>query len=123
MDNLFKVANEEFYLDLDKISELIRIEPSIDEILIYQQSEETTTEEKEEIKGKIVHDNGDLIPNQSMMDVAKWEVIRALLESVLNENGIIDESMGIKKLESQLSIAFRLSFNTLLKNKIIKRNG
>ena len=123
MDNLFKVANEEFYLDLDKISELIRIEPSIDEILIYQQSEETTIEEKEEIKGKIVHDNGDLIPNQSMMDVAKWEVIRALLESVLNENGIIDESMGIQKLEKQLSIPFRLSFNTLLKNKIIKRNG
>lgn len=123
MDNLFKVANEEFYLDLDKISELIRIEPSIDEILIYQQSEETTTEEKEETNGEVVHNNGDLVPNQSMMDVAKWEVIRALLESVLNENGIIDESMGIKKLESQLSIAFRLSFNTLLKNKIIKRNG
>lgn len=124
MDNLFKVANEEFYLDLDKISQLIRIEPSIEEILIYQQqSEETTTEEKEETKDGVVHNNGDLIPNQSMMDVAKWEVIRALLESVLNENGIIDESMGIQKLEKQLSIPFRLSFNTLLKNKIIKRNG
>ena len=123
MDNLFKVANEEFYLDLDKISELIRIEPSIDEILIYQQSEETAKEEKEEIKGGVVHNSEDLMHNQSMMDVAKWEVIRALLESVLNENGIIDESMGIKKLESQLSIAFRLSFNTLIKNKIIKRNG
>jgi hypothetical protein len=124
MDNLFKVANEEFYLDLDKISQLIRIEPSIEEILIYQQqSEETTTEEKEETKDEVVHNNGDLIPNQSMMDVAKWEVIRALLESVLNENGIIDESMGIQKLEKQLSIPFRLSFNTLLKNKIIKRNG
>lgn len=124
MDNLFKVANEEFYLDLDKISQLIRIEPSIEEILIYQQqNEETTTEEKEETKDEVVHNNGDLIPNQSMMDVAKWEVIRALLESVLNENGIIDESMGIQKLEKQLSIPFRLSFNTLLKNKIIKRNG
>lgn len=123
MDNLFKIANEEFYLDLDRISELIRIEPSIEEILIYQQSEETAKEEKEEIKGGVVHNSEDLMHNQSMMDVAKWEVIRALLESVLNENGIIDESMGIKKLESQLSIAFRLSFNTLIKNKIIKRNG
>ena len=64
------------------------------------------------------------MPNpHMMMDVAKWEIVRALLESLLNENGIIDESMGIKKLESQLSIPFRLSFNTLLINKIIKRNG
>lgn len=123
MDNLFKIANEEFYLDLDRISELIRIEPSIEEILIYQQSEENTNEGKEEIKGEVINNESNLMHNQSMMDVAKWEIIRALLESVLNENGIIDESMGIKKLESQLSIAFRLSFNTLIKNKIIKRNG
>jgi hypothetical protein len=58
-----------------------------------------------------------------MIDVAKWEVVKALIESILNENGVLDESMGIKKLEGQLSIPFRLAFNTLIKNKIIKKNG
>lgn len=128
MDNLFKIANEEFYLDLDKISELIRIEPTVDELLVYTQTSDETKEEVTEnnpptnniIFGEPPQDMGG---PQTMMDVAKWEVMRALIESVLNENGIIDESMGIKKLESQLSIPFRLSFNTLIKNKIIKKNG
>lgn len=65
----------------------------------------------------------NLIQEQQMIDVAKWEVIKALMETILNENGVLDESMGIKKLEGQLSIPFRLSFNTLLKNKIIRKNG
>lgn len=116
MEELFNIANEEYFIDLDKISELIRIEPSIDEIL--DGYGESTKED--------LDNNGPehiIVSNAQMMDVAKWEVVKALLESLLNENGIIDESMGIKKLESQLSIPFRLSFNTLLKHKIIKKNG
>ena len=126
MYELFRIANEEYYIDLDKISELIRIEPGLDEIL-------TTPPPKEEVNegddsnpnnNEVIIDDMRYMENQRMMmDVAKWEVVRALLESLLNENGVIDESMGMKKLEQQLSIPFRLSFNTLLINKIIKRNG
>lgn len=125
MYELFKIANEEYYIDLDKISEFIRIEPGLDEILtIPSKKSEKIDEEVFENNGEFISGEIQDIENQRMMmDVAKWEVVRALLESLLNENGIIDESMGIKKLESQLSIPFRLSFNTLLINKIIKRNG
>jgi len=125
MYELFKIANEEYYIDLDKISEFIRIEPSLDEMLtIPSKKSEKIDEEVFENNGEFISGEIHDIENQRMMmDVAKWEVVRALLESLLNENGIIDESMGIKKLESQLSIPFRLSFNTLLINKIIKRNG
>ena len=126
MYELFRIANEEYYIDLDKISEFIKIEPGLDEIL-------TTPPPKEEVtegdisnpnNNEVIIDDMRYMENQRMMmDVAKWEIVRALLESLLNENGVIDESMGIKKLEQQLSIPFRLSFNTLLINKIIKRNG
>lgn len=126
MYELFRIANEEYYIDLDKISEFIRIEPGLDEIL-------TTPLPKEEVNevgdsnpnnNEVIIDDMRYMANQRMMmDVAKWEIVRALLESLLNENGVIDESMGMKKLEQQLSIPFRLSFNTLLINKIIKRNG
>lgn len=126
MYELFRIANEEYYIDLDKISEFIRIEPGLDEIL-------TTPLPKEEVNevgdsnpnnNEVIIDDMRYMENQRMMmDVAKWEIVRALLESLLNENGVIDESMGMKKLEQQLSIPFRLSFNTLLINKIIKRNG
>lgn len=124
MDNLFKIANEEYYIDLDKISNFIKIDPTIDEILEKHYQEEVINKNNEidEIRET---KNQQIIgpPPHTMMDVAKWEVVRALLESLLNENGMIDESMGIRKLEQQLSIPFRISFNTLLKNKLIRKNG
>jgi hypothetical protein len=117
MGKLFNIADEEYYLDLDKISNFIKMEPTIDEIL-----------ERREIN--VLSGNTEIeyiIPNPDsggqMIDVVKWETVRALIESLLQENGIIDESMGFRKLESQLSIPFRLAFNTLLKNKLIKKNG
>lgn len=118
MSKLFNIADEEYYLDLDRISNYIKLEPTIDEIL-----------ERREVETLSGNTNiGYIIPNQmgsdgQMMDVVKWETVRALIESLLQENGIIDESMGFRKLESQLSIPFRIAFNTLLKNKLIKKNG
>tara|TARA_R110002167_G_scaffold274948_1_gene481041 strand:- start:187 stop:543 length:357 start_codon:yes stop_codon:yes gene_type:complete len=118
MEGLFSIANEEYYIDLDNVSQFIRMEPSIDELL---QSPLEYDEENQK-KPDLVEEK-QMLGNHQMMDVAKWEIVRGLLESLLNENGIIDESMGIKKLEKQLSISFRLAFNTLLKYKIIKKNG
>jgi hypothetical protein len=113
MEGLFNIANEEYYIDIDRISDCIRIDNNLDYLLSNQDEVE---EDEEELPN-------NLIQEQQMIDVAKWEVIKALMETILNENGVLDESMGIKKLESQLSIPFRLSFNTLLKNKIIRKNG
>ncbi len=136
MEELFRIANNEYYIDLDKISEFIRMEPTLDELLLSPIRDEEVnisreiknedgSESNSEIEKKeVIFDNPNHMGNpHMMMDVAKWEIVRALLESLLNENGIIDESMGIKKLENQLSIPFRLAFNTLLINKIIKKNG
>ena len=136
MEELFRIANNEYYIDLDKVSEFIRMEPTLDELLLSSNQEVIISKEVKEnvdsdeknfddIEEKEIVFGGpqNTIPPHMMMDVAKWEIVRALLESLLNENGIIDESMGIKKLESQLSIPFRLAINTLLINKIIQRNG
>jgi len=113
MNDLFELAGEKFYLDIHALSDFIKIneEKSIDELL--NKKIKKTEEEEDNLDEKIEYYNGPLI------DMAKWEVVKAMIETVLNENGIIDESMGFKKLENQLSIPFRLSFNTLLKNKLI----
>ena len=110
MEEFFEIAGQEYYFDLDNISSYIRIDDELSVDFILNKETETAEEELE-------------TPNLQMIDVSKWEIIKVLIETTLNENGIIDESMGIKKLESQLSIPFRLSFNTLIKHKLIKKNG
>lgn len=112
---LFEIAGEEFYFDLDCISDFVRIneeEPKNLEDLL-----------KKDIKTDKNSDNIDeneliLAP---LIDMTKWDLTKAMVETVLNENnGIIDERMGVTKLGEQLSIPFRLSFNTLVRHNLIK---
>jgi hypothetical protein len=110
--DLFEVAGQEFYFDLDAISDFVRIDEekpkSVDDLLgkNIEDDEEPTNVE---LQGPLI-------------DMTKWDLVKGLIESLLTENSIVDEAMGIQKLESQLSIGFRISFNTLIKHKLIKQN-
>lgn len=109
---MFEVSGQVFYFDLNEISNIMKIDSdkiNIDELLSKEEKKEIN--ELEEVKGD----------NYPLIDVAKWELTKALIETVLHEQGVVDERMGITKLGEQLSIPFRLSFNTLLMNKIIKQ--
>jgi hypothetical protein len=110
---LFAIAGNNYYIDLEELSQCIRIEKteSVDDILGENNEEELSSEEKE------------ISAYSQIIDVAKWEVLKIMVESVLNENSVIDEAMGPSKLGEQLSIPFRISFNTLIKNKIIKEEN
>lgn len=112
---LFEIAGEEFYFDLEAISDFVKIDEespkSIEDLL---DKDEGSEENEVEI--------GPQETQGPLIDMTKWDLTKGLIESVLSENNILDESMGIEKLESQLSIGFRLSFNTLIKHKLIKRN-
>lgn len=122
-ENFFNVAGEVFYFDLDKISEFIKLdkqEDNIDEILKEKSDPVDTEEDETEVLPLDSEEDGGF---GQMIDITKWELTKAMIETVLSENNEIDESMGFKKLESQLSIPFRISFNTLLINKILKKNG
>jgi len=108
----FSIAGNQYYFDLDELSNFIRIEKneSVDDLLGESEKKEEVEKEEEsleQIEGQIV-------------DLTKWETIKVMIESVLSENGPVDEAMGRTKLGEQLSIPFRLSFNTLLNYKIIK---
>lgn len=122
MENLFNIAGEKFYFDLDAVSEFIKLEKQDDIDDLFQSEEEVSGKETDDID----EENPDMMYGTGMgqmIDITKWELTKAMVETVLTEHGELDESMGVSKLESQLSIPFRFSFNTLLINKIIVKNG
>jgi len=123
IEDLFSVAGERFFFDLDRISEFIKLEKPEDDIdEIFKKEPEATNKDENDDDDYIE----DVLHEETfgqMIDITKWELTKVMIETILSEGGIIDESMGYTKLESQLSIPFRLSFNTLLINKIIKKNG
>ncbi|NIP31139.1 MAG: hypothetical protein GTN59_11465 [Candidatus Dadabacteria bacterium] len=115
----FEIAGKNFYLDIEEISDYVKIEP--DEDTIEDILNEMSLPE-DDVNGEIEEQTHpmQLIPHGQVFDVAKWEIVRAMIETLLQENGVIDEDMGITRLGKQLSIPFRLSFNTLQVNGLIK---
>ena len=52
------------------------------------------------------------------INVIKFEMVKMLLDTVLTEQDIVDDKLGIKS-NSNLSIPFRIAFNSLLNKKLI----
>jgi hypothetical protein len=107
---LFEIAGNELYFDLEKISEFVRID------------EEKKLEDlfKKDDEGS---DDGDSETLQGpLIDMTRWELVKGMIETILSENSIVDEDMGLSMLGKQLSIPCKISMNTLIKHNLIKNN-
>jgi hypothetical protein len=90
---MISVFNENYFVDLDEVEKYLDMSdsPSIE----------------------------PLTGNTEMrINIVKFELVKLLLEVVLSENEDIDEKLGLKS-SSQVSIPFRLAFNSLLNKKLI----
>lgn len=88
---MLKILGENYYIDLDKIEKYVTIEAPKD------------------FTGS----------PQNHISVVKYELIRMMVETLIVENEEVDETLGMKN--NELSIPFRLSFNSLLYKKLINK--
>ena len=90
---MINVLGENYYIDLDEIEKYLDM------------SDETTSEP---LTGT----------TEMKINIIKFEMVKLLLETVLSENEIMDDKLGMKS-SSNTSIPFKLSFNSLLNKKLI----
>ena len=91
---MIKVLGENYYIDLDVIEQYLDM------------SNDTSPE--------------DLSGTTEMkINIIKFEMVKMLLDTVLTEQDIVDEKLGMKS-SSNTSIPFRIAFNSLLNKKLIK---
>ena len=88
---MLKVLNENYYVDLDEVEKYLDI--------------------------------SDISPETSgvtemRVNIVKFEIVKMLMEVVLSENDEVDDKLGIKGT-SNLSVPFKLAFNSLLNKKLI----
>lgn len=53
------------------------------------------------------------------INIFKYEIIKMCLERVLNDFNEVDEEMGVFA-QNDTGISFKIAFNTLIKNEILK---
>ena len=99
---MLSIFAEDYFIDIDKLDEYVQVPSNI------------------EVK-KIKDENSNPVDGQdgNTISIVKYEVLKLMLEVVMDGNESIDEKMGSKSTE--LSIPFKLSFNTLLNKKIITK--
>ena len=91
---MIQVLGENYFIDLDEIE--IYLDMSHDEDS--SGSESGVTETK--------------------INIIKFEMVKMLLDTVLTEQEVVDEKLGMKS-NSNVSIPFKIAFNSLLNKKLI----
>lgn len=90
---MINVLGENYYIDLDVIEQYLDM------------SDDTSPES---LSGT----------SEMKINIIKFEMVKMLLETVLTEQDIVDEKLGLKS-SSNTSIPFRIAFNSLLNKKLI----
>jgi hypothetical protein len=91
---MIQVLGENYFIDLDEIENYLDMSESEDS----SDSESGVTETK--------------------INIIKYEMVKLLLETVLTEQEVVDEKLGMKS-NSNVSIPFKIAFNSLLNKKLI----
>lgn len=87
---MIKVLGENYYLDIDKVQEIISIPDS---------------------------SSGETEQNVSLV---KFELVKTMIDVLMTESEELDENLGVKG-SNNLSIPFKLAFNTLIIHGILKK--
>jgi hypothetical protein len=89
---MLKVLNENYFVDLDELEKYLDISE------VSSESSSGFTEMK--------------------VNIVKFEIVKMLMEVVLSENEEMDDKLGLKSTNN-LSVPFKLAFNSLLNKKLI----
>lgn len=94
---MLEVLGESYYIDFASLEDNINIE---------KPTKKTETEE-------------DGLDDAQHISVVKFETIKIMLEVIMTEREEMDENLGIHNSKN-LSLPFKIAFNTLLRHGIIK---
>jgi hypothetical protein len=89
---MIKIFSDYYYIDLEEIEKVVNLE--------------------------IIPVSGGTVEQQ--IKFVKYDIIKMMIETVLTEREEIDDTLGIAS-SNGTTIPFKISFNTLLQNKIIKK--
>jgi hypothetical protein len=89
---MLKILGEHYYLDLDEIEKFINVELP----------------------------EGMTGDSQNTISVVRYDMVKILTDTILTEDEEADETLGIKA-SNDLSIPFKLAFNSLLNKKLLNK--
>ena len=59
------------------------------------------------------------ITGETQINVVKYELIKSMMDTILTETNEVDDNVGM--VSNELTLPFKIAFNSLLLKKIIKK--
>ena len=94
---MLEFLGENYYLDIDELEKQVSYEKSVLPVTL----------------------SGDTEQPEQQISVTRYDTFKSLIEVLLTEREELDESLGIHGAKD-LTIPFKIAFNTLLINNILK---
>ena len=91
---MIQVLGENYFIDLDEIENYLDMSQEEDK------------------------DDSESGMSETKINIVKYEMVKMLFDTILTEQENIDEKLGMKS-SSNVSIPFRIAFNSLLNKKLI----
>jgi hypothetical protein len=91
---MLQVLGENYYLDLDKIDDYVQV------------------------KGEKPSTSG--VTEGTHISVIKYDTVKLMIEIIMDETEDVDEQLGSKGTNN-LSVPFKIAFNTLLYKKLLNK--
>jgi len=121
-------AGNAFYINVDSILEVIKIDPPIDNqppvVVEKPTTKKGRPKKNEPVKEVISQEDFENFFGDSglsiQIDISKWEIIRLMIEALMNYNTDVDDKLGIAGLNNNSTIPFKIAFNTLLRYNILQ---
>jgi hypothetical protein len=115
-DSMLDFGGSVYYLNVDKFTELIRMEhPNGNEII------ESVTKEIKNEKGETI--TSEVVTTKRERDMyiqqTLYELFREMIDIVLNETDEMDEELGSDRALDKMSISYKIAFNTLIHYEIL----
>jgi hypothetical protein len=86
---MLELLNETYFIDLDEVEKYLELEDDLSS------------------------------SGETKVNLIKFELVKLLLDVILSEQLDMDETLGMKKTNNNLSVPFKLAFNSLLNKKLI----
>lgn len=104
-----------YYIDIDAFDVVVAIKNS--EQIITKHERETFDKDEKLIEKRVFTTTND---REREVNTARYEILRTMLEVVIDTGEEFDDSLGIDRALESASLGFKLAFNTLKQYGILK---
>jgi len=110
-DNMLDFGGSVYYLDINKFTELIRMEHPKGECVT-----ESVTKEIKDEKNKTI--TSEVVTTKRERDIyiqqTTYELFREMIDILLSKVEEMDEQLGSERALNQSDISYKIAFNTLI---------